>query len=254
MAKISLKGLTLLILIIISGILGLQRNRVWKDEFTLWSDVVKKAPENWRALYNLALEFHKRGEYDNALAHLKRIVDTGGYRWNVLSKIGSVLADKGLYEEALIWHKRALSVAGDRERAGAYNYMGVTYFKKKDYESAEKALKEALNIDPEHYESYYNLGVVYWYKNETEKAIECFKNVIKRQPYYYDAYFNLGVIYGNRDDLDRAIYYFSGALSVKETPEAYMKRSLAYRLKGDLKGAEKDMLRARSLGYISHEE
>ena len=40
-------------LVMVSGIAAHQRNLVWKDDFSLWSDVVKKSLHNARACYNL---------------------------------------------------------------------------------------------------------------------------------------------------------------------------------------------------------
>lgn len=71
---------------------------------------------------------------------------------------------------------------------------------------------------------------------------------------YFDAYFNLGIIYGNMGELDKAIQYFSRAISIKETAEVYLKRSLAYRLKGDSEKATKDLLKAKELGIASQLE
>jgi len=242
-----MKRLLIVFLLVLQVVLSFSRNSVWKDGFTLWSDVVQKAPENWRALYNLSLEYHAKKDLDTALKYLMKIVDSGGYKWHVLSKIGSILADKGLYEEALIWHMRSLSVAEGIQKARAYNYLGVTYHKKGDLTNAERALKESIAIDPSYSDAHYNLGVVYWNKKEIDKAIDCFKNTIKLLPSYFDAYYNLGVIYGNKGDIDNAIDYFTKALYIKETDEVYLKRSLAYRLKNDMKKALEDLEKARRL-------
>lgn len=239
------RSISLVILLLI--IMSFSRNKIWHDEFTLWLDVVRKTPENWRALYNLALEFHKKGKSDEALFYLKKIIDSGGHKWYVYSKIGSILAERGLYEESLLWHTRALSIAEEKQKAAVYNSIGVTYFKKGDYKGAEKAFTKAISIDAQHAEAYYNLGVIYWYENKIDRAIEFFNKAIQKKPLYFDAYYNLGIIYGNMGELDRAIEFFSEAISIRETAEAYIKRSLAYRLKGQIDRAEKDILRARSL-------
>lgn len=42
-------------LVIVSGIVAYQRNIVWKDDLSLWSDIVKKSPDNDRSHYNQSL-------------------------------------------------------------------------------------------------------------------------------------------------------------------------------------------------------
>jgi tetratricopeptide (TPR) repeat protein len=49
-----------------------RRNRVWKDDETLWADVVRKSPQNGRALMNYGLALMQRGRLREALAYYER--------------------------------------------------------------------------------------------------------------------------------------------------------------------------------------
>lgn len=151
------------------------RNQVWKNEFFIWSDTVLKSPEKWRPLYIFALELHKTGRLDEAIMYLEKIVSRDPSKWPVLVALGSVLADKGLHNEALAWFQRALKMVEEKDKAVVFNNIGITLFKQKDYQNAEIALKEAISLDDQYYEAYYNLGVIYWYKGDFNRAIECFQ-------------------------------------------------------------------------------
>jgi len=48
------------------------RNRVWRNEESLWRDVVEKSPHNGRGLMNYGLVFLNRGDYNQALTYFER--------------------------------------------------------------------------------------------------------------------------------------------------------------------------------------
>ncbi len=53
------------------------RNVDWKDDFSLWSDTVKKSPENATAHDNLGLVYEKKGQY--GLAEAEFLYALNGY-------------------------------------------------------------------------------------------------------------------------------------------------------------------------------
>lgn len=53
--------------VICFAFLTLQRNHVWKDDYSLWSDTVKKSPDSAIAHNNLGGEYEKKGLLDDAL-------------------------------------------------------------------------------------------------------------------------------------------------------------------------------------------
>jgi Flp pilus assembly protein TadD len=55
-----------------SGYATYQRNKVWKDEESLWHDVVLKSPQNGRGLMNYGLALMARGDYQGALDYFHR--------------------------------------------------------------------------------------------------------------------------------------------------------------------------------------
>jgi tetratricopeptide (TPR) repeat protein len=62
------------ILIAISGYATYQRNNLWRDRSTLWADVVKKAPNNVRALTNLGKSYVDILDPATAIPLLERAV------------------------------------------------------------------------------------------------------------------------------------------------------------------------------------
>jgi tetratricopeptide (TPR) repeat protein len=62
------------VLLVLGALVGAtwQRNRVWRDELSLWTDVVEKAPGNGRAHLNLGLALAARGRFPEALGQYRR--------------------------------------------------------------------------------------------------------------------------------------------------------------------------------------
>ena len=104
------------------------RNAIWKDEYTLWLDTLKKAPNDARPYQNLAMLLSSNGRYLQAIA---------------------------LYQKAL--SKQAPSPA--RSVSLSLNNMGNVYLSLQQYDKAIKSYNSALQIDPDNPNTLYNKTV-----------------------------------------------------------------------------------------------
>src|SRR3990170_7778070 len=72
-------GVVLLVfLIVIYSALVFQRNRVWKDELTLWSDTVQKVPQSPLGFTALGVAYRRLGRYNNAFDAYHKALILGG--------------------------------------------------------------------------------------------------------------------------------------------------------------------------------
>jgi hypothetical protein len=71
LTKIAVAGAVMLLLCA-SGYATYERNKVWKDEESLWHDVVTKSPQNGRGLMNYGLTLMAKGDYQGALDYFHR--------------------------------------------------------------------------------------------------------------------------------------------------------------------------------------
>ena len=53
--------IVLTMIIVCNSVLTYQRNKVWKDEFTLWNDAVRKSPHKARPYTNRGVLIHPWG-------------------------------------------------------------------------------------------------------------------------------------------------------------------------------------------------
>jgi len=134
--------------------LTIERNRVFKDGLTLWSDAAKKSPHKMRVHHNLGRAYFEKGRIDQAI-------------------------QEG--EIAL-----RLSANSDRRENVKYvlNLLGGSYFVKGRTDAALGAFQRAIEVDPNFATSYYNVSCVLASRKELEKALEHLKKAISLDSKY----------------------------------------------------------------------
>lgn len=89
-----------------------------------------------------------------------------------------------------------------------HNDLGVVYYKKGQYDLAEKEFLKAIERKKDWYLPYFNLGNLYYKKGDTDKAIKYFEkslNLEKKD----ETLNNLAYIYIERRDCEKAKFYIS---------------------------------------------
>ena len=93
----------------------------------------------------------------------------------------------------------------------------VTYAKDQmssNPDAAQKALEQACNMDPGHFEAAYQLARLFTQKKDYAAAMDQYQKAIAINNQSPEAYFNLGCIYMSRGDYDSAIINFESTLGL----------------------------------------
>ncbi len=129
------------------GFAAYQRNFVWKDDLSLWSDVVKKSP-------------------DKARVH---------------NAIGMYYYTSQRHGEAIPFFQRSLSL---RPGYGiGHNNLGLCFLAKRRIDQAIEEFKQAIKAKPLNGMYHVNLGIAYWKKGlhkQAKKEIQIGKDLRKR--------------------------------------------------------------------------
>ena len=152
------------------------RNNVWKDEASLWEDVVKKSPDKARPRNNLGEIYYKTGRLDEAVREL------------------------------------VIAISLDPEVADTHCNLGVVYNAQGRLGKATGELETALRLNPDNAEAHYNLGVAYDLQGRLDEALREYRTALKLNPDYTEAHNNLGVIYQKQGLLDNAMKEMQAAL------------------------------------------
>lgn len=126
---------------------------IWKNDLTLWSYAIKKSPESFFVIKNLAVSLYDRGRYDEAQKHLLKLINMKVGDSQVYSLNGSIEFNKGNYEGAVNYYKTANMIYPSSEDirkslAVSYYNLGIIYLNKKDLKKSMIYFKNAYDLDP----------------------------------------------------------------------------------------------------------
>jgi len=167
-----ISAVIIIVVIIFSGA-TFARNEVFKDEMSLWKDVINKAPNNVQAHNNLGLSMFKRGLIDKAVEEYKAAIRINPYYAEPYNNLGTLLNRKGLPDDAIEQYKTALRIRPDYSEA--YGNLGFTYYFYKG--RPDKAIEQyqiALEFNPNDATTHLNIGIAYRTLGLSDKSREHF--------------------------------------------------------------------------------
>lgn len=151
------------------------RNKVWKDDMTLWSDVVAKSPSEpvpWNAL-GIALDAAGRRE-DAAVCYNKAVrLDPNMGEAHV--NLGNYHNRAGRIYEAEAQYKDAIESGG--ESSSAHNNLGVVYARTGRYGLAVDEFRAAIKKDVKYVDAYRNLARAYKKLGMQKEEADALKNM-----------------------------------------------------------------------------
>ena len=200
------------------------RNEVWRDEVTLWSDVVSKNPLNFRGFNNLGFALMERGDLKAAMVNYDSAIRLRPDYCFSISNKGALLERMGQIDPAIALFKKALEY--QPYFSPAVMNLSNTLMKKADLQSASgeyydaiELYKEALRLIPKSVEGHTNLGVIYSRIGNKEEAINQFKEALKINPVSFEASANLGIMLYSQGKIAEALQHLGAALRLKPDSE-----------------------------------
>jgi Flp pilus assembly protein TadD len=166
-------------IVILSSVLTYARNAVWKDEMTLWEDVVTKSPNKARGHFSLGVVLGKMGRLDEAIKEFQTSLNLEPNQIKIHLNLGIIYASQGKVDDAL-----------------------------KEYETA-------LTIDPKDPAAHYNLAVLFAQIQRLDDAVTEFQTALESNPYDASAHNNLGVVFARQGRLNEAMREFKAALEIE---------------------------------------
>jgi tetratricopeptide (TPR) repeat protein len=197
---------------VVLGIVAHQRNLAWQDGLALWSDDVRKAPNNPRANTNVGSEYVTRNDPDRARPYLERAVAINPDYGEGQTNLGSFYTERGQIDLAEPHLTRAVALVPDNTTA-RYN-LGTFYLKTGRTDLAEKEFNKALEIDPESGDAYTNLGILMYQTGDNDKAISYSERAVALDARDARAYTNMGRAWKRNGDLQRAMSCYERAYQI----------------------------------------
>ena len=235
------------LMVLTNTVLTHERNKVWKNDYTLWGDSAKKSPNKARPLNNYGKALADAGNASEALTYYDKAIEVNPHFHKAYYNRGSAYSSLGNYDQAIGDFDRAIEI--NPLFAEAYHDRGIVYGRMGNYKQAIGDFGRAIEIKPLLTEAYYNRGIDYGRMGNYNQGIRDFDRAIEINPLYAEAYYNRGVAYSSIGDSWQAIGDFDRAIEIKPLfAEAYHNRGILYGRIGNNKQAIWDLRMAARLG------
>ena len=269
---------------LVYGGMTFARNRVWRDDIILWSDVVAKSPLKSRPYTNLGEAYDSAGMQDTALEMYNKAYELNPENPETLNNIGFMRFESGKYAESLDYYKRALDLSSPRfpnyalfavNRAAAHLELGqydeaVEWYSiaadlnslklpallgaaQKLIELGKHAeampfLETALHFDPGNGEANKVLGILLLEDKRAGEALKYFMAANESLPGDVSVAIACSTILSEQGKPLEALPYVESALNLDpDNYRAHIQASMCYRMIGDENLAERHLREASRL-------
>ena len=232
-------GCVAALLLSASGYATYQRNKVWKDEESLWHDVVLKSPGNGRGLMNYGNTLMAKGDYAGALDYFHRAQQLTP-QYSVLLINLAIAEDATKQSAAAEQHfKEALRLAP--ASPDSYTYYARYLLSHSRAQEARAFLRSALELSPTDLtareliaktdaqainepaiqtpESYLALSLQFYGEERYVESIVASRRALDLRPGYAEAWNNIGAAYNKLGRYEEA----AAACRKREPPYTHPK-------------------------------
>jgi len=168
-----------LVVLVLAGAAA-ARNDVWRDEVTLWEDIVRKSPLKARAHGNLGSAYQSRGRLDDAAREYREVIRLAPRDPGAHINLGTNLYRQRKWAEAADWYRQALRLDPGNV-AGHYN-LGRTLTEMARLPEAEKELREAIRLKPDHDAARNSLSIVLFKMQRHAEALTELREAVRINP------------------------------------------------------------------------
>jgi len=222
------------------------RTQVWKNSYTLWTNVIDNYPEAGEAYIGRGGYYSSINDVDKELAEYTKAIAIDSAYAPAYTNRGLRYLKLGKYDKAVSDFTKA--IAFDSTSDDAYTNRGIAYLKSGNTNLALADLNRAIQLDSISANSYDNRGVLYAKIGRNDLAMADFNKAIEVDSTYADAYYDRGSLYSSYNNTDRAMADFNKALQLNpDDGGAYCKRGIVYLKKNDNDKALNDFTMAITL-------
>ncbi|MBT3342788.1 MAG: tetratricopeptide repeat protein [Gemmatimonadetes bacterium] len=190
-------GSVLVATLLVMGTLSVERNSLWENELTLWSDAAEKAPHSPRAQGNLALALHEAGDLEAAGRTYKQAIGLDRGHPRIRTNYGTWLEESGQWQEA----EQQYLTAARHHWSGARVQLGRLYLAQGRLQMARDQLDLALQVNPTDVEAHHHLGRWHQANGDPVAALGAYREALRIDPAYAPAANNLGLLLVDAGDV-----------------------------------------------------
>jgi protein O-mannosyl-transferase len=219
------------IMVIINSWLTFERNKVWKDNLSLWTDNVAKTPNLARPVSNRGVACGELGMREQAIADYSRAIELDP-RYVIASfNRGVAYGETGQWEKAAEDYTRILM--RDPGYTKAWFNRGMANENLGRWKDAASDYSKAIALEPGNAKAFYGRGLARMNLAKWDSALADFSASLRIDTGYAQAWSAMGIVYGNLGQWDNAIDGYTKAVMLDPgLRDAWSNRGTAYQNKG----------------------
>ncbi|CAN2046369.1 protein O-mannosyl-transferase [Candidatus Magnetomoraceae bacterium gMMP-1] len=223
------------------------RNKVWADGITLFTDVINKSPLVGYSYFSRANAKRLIKDHYGAISDYSKAIELNPLDDKSYNSRGAVKQKLKDLKGAISDYNKAVKINSDNELF--YNNRGFVRQILGDLKEAIEDFDKAIQLNPSYDTAYLNRGNAKQKLNALPAAIADYTKAIEINPVYVKALVNRGNAKQKLKNLSSAIIDYSKAIQIKpDHAKAYFYRARAEFKLGQKSKACKDLYMAKRLG------
>ncbi len=180
-----------------------RQSQLYQDNFTMWSDALKKNPDAWVAQGNLARELILRGRDDEAEKLLVRQYQSAPDEIEVVLGYANFLATHGRFDQARPLFEKAIQIKPDF--LNTYGFYGRALRNNGHVDEAIKLYQSTLAKHPEWDAGWIDLAEIEEQAGNPQQAAELYQKALAAVPDSVGARVNLANLYLKVGNVEPAV-------------------------------------------------
>ena len=156
--------------------------------------------------FSLALYYQRVGDFDNAIAHYRALLEENGASAEVHNNLGLLYEERGQRTEAVTQFQQAIAI--DPRHVKAHNNLGVSLMRANSPAAAAAEFRVALDADPRNVESLVNLALVQKAAGRLADARDLLRRALAIDPGNAGSHYNLAIVADESGDTATAIEHY----------------------------------------------
>jgi tetratricopeptide (TPR) repeat protein len=195
--------------------LVLQREAVFADSMSLWSDTARASPFSWTAYANLGHSMVAIDRLDEGMDDYRKALELRPTYAMAHYNLGVAYLRKGQGDLAMAEYLSAISVKSSY--AEPHNNLGNSLYRRGRIIEAMDQYRRAIALRPTYADAHVDLGTALMHQGQVDEAIAEFQKAIAIDPQLADARGNLGIAFLQQGRVDEAIVQLQKAVEINPT-------------------------------------
>lgn len=196
-----------------------ERCGVWKNDFTFWSDVIKKQPLAVNGHTHLGTYFRENNESVKSLEYYNRALDIHPEFGEALAGKALVLYDLDDFEYAEAYFTKAIRQMP--EVSVLYLFRAKNRVRREKYKLALEDFDTCLKMGIHTAELFNHRAFVYAMQNDYDAAYKDWKTAVELGSQDATVFFNLGKHYQEEGNYQKSLEYLKKAVSLDPESEQF---------------------------------